>query len=114
VAFSEDNGAHFGHAFRIDVGNATGRVDIVMINEEDAAVLWMEPNGEQDVIQLMKINKHGYTKPPIVVSSTAASRASGFPQLELVGDQLYCAWTLVHEQNKQIKTATIAVSDLDH
>ena len=114
VAFSEDNGAHFGHAFRIDVGNATGRVDIVMINEEDAAVLWMEPNGENDVIQLMKINKHGYTKPLIVVSSTAASRASGFPQLELVGDHLYCAWTLVHEQDKQIKTATIAVSDLDH
>ncbi|PKA83708.1 hypothetical protein ATE92_1874 [Ulvibacter sp. MAR_2010_11] len=111
VAFSNDNGANFGKSFRIDVGNATGRVDVAMLSEEEAAVLWMEPKGEETVIQLMKINVHGYTEPAVTIATTSPNRSTGFPQLEIVGDTAYIAWTMISEKEATIKTASIALKD---
>ncbi|MGB0789441.1 MAG: hypothetical protein ACPGQR_07880, partial [Marinirhabdus sp.] len=113
VAFSKDSGETFGPPFRIDVGNAIGRVDCVMLNEEKAAVLWMEPKGADTVILLMEINNHGYTQPPITIARTSAERASGFPQLEKLGDQLFIAWTDVSGGASTIKTAVVQVADLN-
>ena len=113
VAFSEDNGATFGPSFRIDAGNATGRVDLVMLSADEAAVLWMEPDGDDELIQLMKINKHGYTGLPITISRTSSERASGFPQVERIGDVLFVAWTELEEDKEPvIKTGSILVSAL--
>jgi hypothetical protein len=111
VAFSNDNGANFGKSFRIDVGNATGRVDVAMLSEKEAAVLWMEPKGEETVIQLMKINVQGYTERAVTIAITSADRATGFPQLEIVGDTAYVAWTVISEKEASIKTASIALKD---
>jgi hypothetical protein len=112
VSFSKDIGKTFGSPFRIDVGSAIGRTDVVMLSSEKAAVLWMEPEGDETVIRLIGINQHGYTGETITVSKTSAERASGFPQLELIGDTAYIAWTEVSEAGKTIKTASVAVSDL--
>lgn len=111
VAFSEDNGASFGPAYRIDIGDATGRVDVVMLNEEEAAVLWIEPKGDATVIQLMKINKNGYSEPAVTIAETSSERANGFPQLEVVGDRAYIAWTSVTGKEATINTASIALKD---
>lgn len=111
VAFSGDNGASFGTAFRIDVGDATGRVDVVMLNEEEAAVMWIEPKGEATVIQLMKINNLGYSEPAVTIAETSSDRANGFPQLEVVGDVAYVAWTSVSGKEATINTASIALKD---
>ncbi|MCW9037661.1 hypothetical protein [Altibacter sp.] len=112
VAFSSNGGVSFGRSFRIDGENANGRVDVVMLNQEAAAVLWMEPRGEETVLQLIKVNVHGYTEPPVTIAITSAERTSGFPQMELVGDTLYLAWTEVEENSKSIKTASVAISEL--
>ena len=113
VAFSSDSGESFGPSFRIDAGSATGRVDIAMINDKEAAVLWMQPKGEDEVIYLMKINSHGYTGNPIIISKTSPERASGFPQLELLGDTLYFAWTSLGEESiPSVKMASYRVTDL--
>ncbi len=113
VAFSLDNGATFGPSFRIDAGNATGRVDLVMLSADEAAVLWMEPSGENEVIQLMKINKHGYTGMPVTISTTSPERASGFPQVERVGERLFMAWTqLKDDGTNSIQTASIPLTAL--
>ena len=37
----------------------------------------------------MKVNEKGSMGNPIVISQTSPERASGFPQLEKVGSQLY-------------------------
>ena len=113
VAFSNDSGESFGSSFRIDAGSATGRVDIAMISDMEAVVLWMQPKGDDEVIYLMKINSHGYTGNPIIISQTSPERASGFPQLELLGDKLYFAWTsLGEESTPSIKMASFHVADL--
>ncbi|MAP54759.1 hypothetical protein [Altibacter sp.] len=112
VAFSGDGGATFGRSFRLDGENANGRVDVVMLSQEEAAVLWMEPKGDDTVLQLMNVNVHGYSETPVTVTTTSAERSSGFPQLELVDDTLYLAWTEIAEDGKHIKTASIPLSHL--
>jgi hypothetical protein len=112
VAFSHDTGVSFGAPYRIDSGNATGRVDLVMLSKTQAAVLWMEPNGEDELLQLVKIDSEGTKSKVITVSKTSAERASGFPQLERVGDDLFIAWTNVSETVKSVKTSKIPISEL--
>lgn len=113
VSFSEDNGETFSRSYRVDAGNATGRVDVSAYSNEEAAVIWMQPKGDKEVINLMKINKHGYTGHPIEISETSAERASGFPQMELVGDMLYLAWThMAPDDITRIKMAKVPLSEL--
>lgn len=112
IAFSQDNGESFGAPFRIDNGNAAGRVDLVMLSEAEAAILWMEPQGEEEVIQLIKIDSKGNMGTPITISKTSAERSSGFPQLEKMGDELIVAWTVVGEHESHIETASINLGQL--
>lgn len=112
LAFSLDSGATFGAPIEVDTGDAIGRVDVKLIFEETAAVLWIEPQGEESVIQLMKVEKDGSKSQPITISKIVAERSSGFPQLEKIGDILYIAWTDVFEKQATIKTAIISISDL--
>ncbi len=112
VVFSGDAGSTFGEPVRVDAGNATGRVDAVMLNNSEAVVLWMEPDGEDEVIQLMKITSEGKKGKPITVSKTSAERASGFPQLEKFGDILMMAWTDAAGDTSSIKTATLSLNKL--
>ena len=112
VVFSKDASKTFGNPIRLDAGNATGRVDITMISSREAAVIWLEPSGEEEVIRLMKVSVDGTLGTPIAITRTSAERASGFPQLEKVGDKLMVAWTIVDEKGSHIEMASIATSAL--
>lgn len=113
LVFSDNNRESFETPIRIDNGNATGRVDVVLLSETEAAVLWMEPLGEDEVIQLVKVNSDGKKSNPITITKTSAERASGFAQLEKVGDTLYIAWTVnENKKNHQIKLAKVAIDAL--
>ncbi len=107
VAFSEDNGKAFGLPFRIDNGNAIGRADIVMLDRKSAAVLWMEPSGVDTVIRLVKVSSNGTINEPITISKTRSERASGFPQLEILGDKLFVAWTSLENEIPTIKIVSV-------
>ncbi|MCB0457511.1 MAG: hypothetical protein R2776_04080 [Flavobacteriaceae bacterium] len=108
VAFS----GTYENPIRVDAGNATGRVDVVMLSGTEAAVLWMEPKGEEEVIQLVKVSSNGTKGTPITISKTSRERASGFPQLEKVGDMLFVAWTVTSETNSKIKMASVSLEHL--
>ena len=112
VAFSQDIGVTFGLPFRIDNGNVLGRVDITMISDTEAIISWMENKGDDTLIQVMKIESNGSMGSPITVSKTSAERASGFPQLEVLGNQIYIAWTNVNGETSSIKTAVLTVENL--
>ncbi len=112
VVFSDDNGANFGKPIRVDSGFATGRVDIVMLNASEAAVLWMEPQGEDEVIRVIKVSSEGKKGQLITVSRTSQERASGFPQVERFGNKLMFAWTDVSGETSSIKTAVLSLDKL--
>jgi hypothetical protein len=112
IAFSKDEGSSFGPAIRVDSGNATGRVDVVLLNEKEAGILWMEPMGDDEVIQFMRVSMEGQTSEKVTIAKTIAERASGFPQMETYGDSLYVAWTLHGDQGNSIQMARISLNDL--
>jgi len=112
VIFSEDNGASFGFPIRIDSGNAIGRVDVSMISENKAIVCWMEPSGNDTLIQLQRVDINGSKGEIITLTKTRSERASGFPQIEIFGDDLVASWTSLENSTPTIKTAKIAIKNL--
>ena len=103
VIFSKDGGATFGKPIRLDEGNAIGRVDIVMLDEMNAVVSWME--GTQ--IKIAKVNMDGTKEPSKTIGSSSESRSSGFPQMTKSGNQLIFAWT--DDKEKNIKVARLSL-----
>jgi hypothetical protein len=103
VAFSENHGMSFNDPIRIDEGKTIGRVDIDMIDENNALVVWME--GAE--IRIVKINKDGTKGPSTLLASSSDSRASGFPQLVINGDQAIVAWT--DDKEKKVRTASLEI-----
>ena len=112
VSFSENQGETFGLQYRVDNGNAIGRVDVVMIDQNNAVVSWMEPDGIDTLIQILKLSSNGEKNMPITITKTRSERSSGFPQLEVVGDKLYLAWTSLEDKKPAIKIVTVLASDL--
>ena len=112
ISFSKDGANTFGESFRVDAGNATGRVDVLLLSEQEAAVLWMEPRGENELIQVIKVTSSGTISAPVTVALTSAERASGFPQMERMGKHLYFAWTLADEAGASIQMASLSIEEL--
>jgi hypothetical protein len=112
VAFSDDGGKSFGSPWRVDKGNAIGRVDVEIIDGDNALIVWMEPKNDDTLIQLMQVSSDGTVGLPITIAKTHADRASGFPQLEIVGKEAYVVWTSLENQTTNIKMASVRLKDL--
>lgn len=97
---SKDGGISFGESVRLDGGLAYGRVDVQWVDSNRVAVIWMEPKGEADVLRIKILQADGTVLLEQDISTMDASRASGFPQLELFEDHLYVCWTDVGQEGK--------------
>jgi hypothetical protein len=106
VIFSEDAGATFTAPVRVDDGAPLGRVDIAYTESGDAVVSWMENVADGGEIRLAKVNARGKVEGRLTVAKTGASRRSGFPVLEMVGERLLLAWTHV-DSATTVKTMSI-------
>ena len=98
VIFSEDGGSTFTQPIQIDEGEAIGRVDIVMLDNQSTIVTWMEGGN----IKGVEVSKEGKGI-SFTIASSSTARSSGFPQLAKSGNRLVFAWT--DDQEKKIKTA---------
>ena len=112
LAFSKDKGKSFSVPIQINSRETLGRVDVVMISENTSIVSWMETIGHDTFILAMRVSADGTKGIPFTISKTSFERSSGFPQLELVGDKVYAAWTMIDGKNSSINTASISVEDL--
>jgi hypothetical protein len=93
VAFSEDAGASFGEAFRVDEGEPLGRVDIALLPDGSALVLWLEIAEEGARVTARRIRADGARSRAETVALTDVSRSSGFPRIVLRGTEVVLAWT---------------------
>lgn len=112
LAFSTDGGKSFGLPIRIDSGNATGRVDLELLGENQAVVSWMEPSNGEEVIRIRSCKLDGSKGLAQTISKTTSERASGFPQMELFKNRLYLAWTLSFEEHSEIRMASVSLGEL--
>lgn len=99
LAYSFDAGTTFNPPLRIDAGWPVGRVDVQMGDSGQAIIAWMERSDSANAeVRVRVAEPNGALSPPVVLASTAASRASGFPRMALqrLGNEnsLIVAWTV--------------------
>ena len=93
IAFSNDAGATFGNAIRVDDGSPLGRVEVVMLGDGAALVVWLERAEKGAEIRARRIRPDGSRDQAIIVAESTAARAGGFPQVASSGDEVFFAWT---------------------
>jgi len=94
AATSGDAGATLSAPVRVDGGSPSGRVEVAMLDDGSAAVVWLEKLGERGEVRVRRVAPDGVAAPPVTVATTSASRASGYPRIAaLSGHRVLVAWT---------------------
>ncbi|EDM43955.1 BNR repeat, putative [unidentified eubacterium SCB49] len=113
LAFGEEDSIELSNPITINSNPTMGRVDLVMISKTEAVVTWMEDKGDDTLIQLLKVTKDGTKSNVITVSKTSSERASGFPKITVLKNNIMMAFTLVQkDQPSTIITKSIAIDIL--
>jgi hypothetical protein len=110
IVFSKDSGANFDTPIQIDNGKPIGRVDVALLDKNNALVSWMESTEDAAEIKVIKVNSNGKKQQPVIISSISAARGSGFPQLEVINDVVYLAWNNISENQSTIKIKNIPIN----
>jgi len=105
VAFKEA-AEDFQEPIMVDTRNPIGRVDLVLLDEENALVSWVS-GGNDAALMVRKISKSGALSSVVKVASMSPERASGFPQLENNGNVLFFAMTEIINENSTVKLKKI-------
>jgi hypothetical protein len=108
IAFSSNNGKSFDLPIRIDLGKTIGRLDVELLDEENAVVSWME----EGKIMLRKVDRKGRLGDPVTVAVSSEKRSSGFPQISKNNNSIWIAWTGDSAEFKSVQLAKIEVEDL--
>ena len=104
AAFSSDAGASFGPPVRIDDVGAVGRVDLELLADGPAAVMWIEFANQRSEFRIRRAERNGSRSASLAVSEIASGRSSGYPRLARRGNELIFAWTEPGERS-QVRTA---------
>jgi hypothetical protein len=114
VAFSNDNGETFGKPIQVNTKETLGRLDVIVLNETEAIVSWMERDqADMAYVQLAKISSTGKKGPTVTLTKTKGGRATGFPQIEFLNGNIYAAMTLLGDNDvSEIKTVVMSMSAL--
>ena len=109
LVFSTDGGANFQEPILIAEGMVMGRVDVLWMDQDKAVVSWMESKDKMAVFYTMNVSKDGSVSNKQVLAELDGSRKSGFPQMEIVEETLYFAWTEQSASTSKIQTAKMPV-----
>ncbi len=89
---SADGGATWSEPVRVDVGRPIGRVDVAVLEDGRAAVIWLEDAGsDQAEIHVRSVDDGPLYR--TTVATVESGRASGIPQIAALGDRAMVAWT---------------------
>lgn len=93
VAFSSNGGQSWDAPLTVDDGAPLGRVDVRLLSDGSALVVWLEAGEAGAEIRLRRLHSSGRSDPSFAVGATSAARASGFPRMARSGDDILLAWT---------------------
>ncbi len=106
AAVSRDEGRSFNKPEIVSKNNSLGRVDAAVYDGK-VFVSWIEKTNEQAFLKLKRIEMAKTAPQTITISQINSTRATGFPQLEQLGDQLIMAWTIADSANSRIQTVKL-------
>jgi hypothetical protein len=93
VAFSSDAGQTWGAPIRLDDGGSLGRVDVEILDDGSAVATWVEYAEGRSDFRLRLVAPSGERSAAITVTGVSGGRASGFPRVARLGDELVFAWS---------------------
>ena len=70
-----------------------GRIDTAILANGQVAVSWLDTSAETAQLTVSRFSAGGSLIDTTVVARTGASRRSGFPIMETIGDDLFVTWT---------------------
>lgn len=92
LAFSEDAGATFAPPVRVDEGAPLGRVDVLLLDDGRALLIWLERAGEAAEVRGRLVMPDGEFGDSRVLGTAATSRNSGFPRMARSGNSVVLVW----------------------
>lgn len=93
LAFSGDGGDSFASPIRVDEGAPLGRVDLALLPDGRALVIWMERVDGVAAVRARRVAGDGTAGESVTLAWTSPSRASGFPRLVVTDGEALLAWT---------------------
>ena len=107
LAFSTDAGATWGEAIVVAKETPMGRVDVRLTPNGNAAITWMEAEGEIGHIRWALYSPKGKQLAQLTVGQTSSARKSGFPVMENTSQGMLVAWTEISGDDTQVKAARV-------
>jgi len=107
VSFSGDGGANFDKPIIVNTSNVIGRVDVLLLSKQEALISYMETVAGHAQLKVAKVNRSGQMDKR-TITELEASRQTGFPQMELIGDEIHFAWTAVDKETSSVKAAYVS------
>ncbi|HIG28632.1 MAG TPA: hypothetical protein EYQ50_12860 [Verrucomicrobiales bacterium] len=111
VRFSANSAKDYGEMIRIDEGQPSGRVDVVLVDRNTAIVSWLEANESVGEIRWRVVSRTGLKQASRTLTQTLTARASGFPRIEFFEGSLFFAWTDAAKPGG-VKTARFSLGHL--
>lgn len=103
VSVSDDGGVTFGEPTVISNERVLGRTDILVRDNGEVYVSWMESRNGVGDIMLQKIGEESSAM-PLRIGITSSSRRSGMPRMAKTDDAILFAWTQT-DPTMRIRTA---------
>ena len=106
LALSADSGDSFSSPIVVASPKTNGRVGTAILDSGEIVVSWMDTTEEDAVIMLSLFSAEGKLLDNYEVAKSSASRRSGFPIIEEVGNSVYVSWTDI-SSSPQVKVARL-------
>jgi hypothetical protein len=103
-SFSSDAGASFGPPISVEGQGIIGRVEVALLDEQTGIAAWMETTKTGTFLMAARIDSGGKMGKRWEIGAMDSGRKSGFPQLEVLGENVYFAWTEVKGETNQVRT----------
>ncbi len=108
LIFSNNSGKSFNEPIIIDQLEPLGRVDVILLDQEKAMISWLAKVPQGAEIKAQVVHASGVVEAPITIAPSSEVRASGFPQMAKMGDDIYFAWTHISDnEQKHLKFAAL-------
>ena len=106
LVVSTDNGKSFSAPVLVASQTTNGRVGTTILESGDIAVSWMDTEGPEAKIMLTRFSAEGNLLETTQIANSKASRRSGFPIIDSVGNDVYVTWTDISGA-AQVKVASV-------
>lgn len=105
AAFSVDGGKKFGEASVVDDGKPSGRVDVIMLDQNTALVSWLEQTAGGAEIRARRVSLAGGAQSSVKIADASTSRAAGFARMARAGEEIWFTWTEHQGKEKKVHVA---------